>query len=266
MFAEERKREILRLLNEQGKVRNLELSQMFSVSEPTIRRDISELDEQKLLIRTHGGAISIHISEGEPTFIEKSDQYHDEKSTIGEQAAALVKDNDIVILDSGTTTVEIARRLQAKHITVITNSLDVAAVLESNSQCELIVTGGIMRWNTRAMVGAITDRALAGFHADIAFVGANGVSEKGFSTPSMMEGETKASMLKSADKKFIVSDSSKIGKTHLSVFASMADVDGLITDQGVDEKFLAYCESKDLDVIMKAGEKIDFDSNTESGN
>ncbi|MBF4692564.1 DeoR/GlpR family DNA-binding transcription regulator [Fusibacter ferrireducens] len=258
MFAEERKREILRILNEKGKVRNFNLSQIFSVSEPTIRKDISELDEQKLLIRTHGGALAINANQDEPTFVEKKDKYHKEKDFIGRLAASLIKDHDIVILDSGTTTVEIAKHITAKHITVITNSLNVAQSLENKNDIELIVTGGIMRWNTMAMVGPMTEKALTGIHADIAFVGTNGISEKGFSTPNLIESETKSMMLGKATKKFIVSDSSKIGKTNLSIFASLSDVDGIITDVGIDENFIDYFESMDVDVLMGGGDNNDI--------
>ncbi|MBS7525453.1 DeoR/GlpR transcriptional regulator [Fusibacter paucivorans] len=266
MFAEERKREILRLLHMNGKVRNLELAQKFAVSEPTIRKDISELEEQHLLIRTHGGAMAIDEGEWEPTYIEKSDRYQEEKRTIGFLAAMMIKDHDVVILDAGTTTVEIAKRIKAKHFTVITNSLDVANVLENNPDCEIIMTGGMMRWKTHALVGPLADKNLQTLSADIAFIGTNGISKDGFSTPNLIEAETKATMIKRARRNFIVSDNNKFGHVSLAYFADLTEVDGIITDQSPNKEFFELFEKSGVDLIMKAGDSIDINGNTEPGN
>ncbi len=130
MFATERKRAILDLLEKQGKVKVIELSETFDVSEPTIRRDIKELDEKGMLIRTHGGAIAREEGEHEPSFHEKQDKYFKEKESIGKLAAGLVNEGDTILLDSGTTTLQIAKELMVKNITVVTNSLDIAYELE----------------------------------------------------------------------------------------------------------------------------------------
>jgi DeoR family fructose operon transcriptional repressor len=254
MFAEERKREILRLLNINGKVRNLELAQKFAVSEPTIRKDISELEEQNLLIRTHGGAMVIDEGEWEPTFVEKSDRFQDEKRTIGALAAMMVKDHDVVILDAGTTTVEIAKQIRVKAFTVITNALDVANVLEDNPNCEIIMTGGMMRWKTHALVGPLADKNLQSLSADIAFIGTNGISKDGFSTPNLIEAETKSTMIKRARRKFIVSDHNKFGHISLAYFADLKMVDGIITDQAPTKEFIELLEKSGVDLIMKVGD------------
>lgn len=262
MFAEERKREILRLLNIQKKVKTLELSQLFNVSEPTIRRDINEMDEQGLLVRTHGGALSIDQSEMEPSFSEKIERFHQEKHDIGILAAGLIKDHDTVVLDSGTTTVAIAKNIKAKQVTVITNSLDVAAVLQENEEVELIVTGGQMRWNTRAMVGSLTEKALSAFRVNLAFVGTNGFNENGFMTPNMTEAQTKKKMIDIADRVFIVADSSKYGKTQLCVVAALNGVNGIISDAQLPADFIAHCEQNEIDVIVKVGDTFDRNRNT----
>jgi len=255
MFAEERKREILRLLSLHGKVKNLELAHLFSVSEPTIRKDISELEENKMLIRTHGGAMVIDSGEWEPTYTEKVDQFQVEKKAIGNLAAMMIKDHDVVILDAGTTTIEIAKQIKAKTFTIITNCLDVASVLEHNPNCEIIITGGSMRWKTHALVGPLAEKTLKGLSADIAFVGSNGVSEQGFSTPNLIEAETKAMMLKRAKKKFIVADSHKFGHISLAYFAALEEVDGIITDGVINRKFIELIENSGVNLIMKAGDE-----------
>ncbi len=262
MFAEERKREILRILGQQKKVKTLELSQMFSVSEPTIRRDINELEEQGMLIRTHGGAIALDHSEIEPSYYEKRDRFNTEKQEIGILAASLIKDYDTIILDSGTTTVEIAKAITAKNITVLTNSLDIAVVLEEKPEVEIIVLGGVMRWNTRALVGPIPEKILDSFRVNIAFVGTNGFNETGFMTPNQVEAQTKRKMLEVADRAFVVADSSKYGKTQLCMIAKLTDVNGVISDHLLNEAFIAHCERAEINVILKVGEGFDRNRNT----
>ena len=262
MFVEERKREILKVLASQKKVKTLELSQLFNVSEPTIRRDISEMDQQGLLIRTHGGAMALDQSESEPSYTDKIERSSKEKSDIGILAASLIKDNDTVVLDSGTTTVAIARNIRARHVTVVTNSLDVAAVLQENSDVEVVMTGGQVRWNTRAMVGTMAEKVLDSMRVNIALIGTNAFSQAGFMTPNLTEGQTKAKMIQIADKAFIVTDSSKYNKTSLSMFAKPSDISGIISDQNLPEEFIAFCEENEIDVIVKAGENNDSYSNS----
>ncbi len=264
MFAEERKREILRLLGIHKKVKTLELSQLFNVSEPTIRRDINEMEELGLLVRTHGGAIGIDPVEDEPSFTDKMDRFSHEKDVIGRLAASLIKDNDTVVLDSGTTTVAIAKNIKAKNVTVITNSLDVAAVLEDNKEIELFMTGGQIRWNTRAMVGVVAEKALSAFRVNLAFVGVNGFNEKGFTTPNMIEAQTKKKMIEIADRAFVVTDSSKYGKTQFCLISELEGVSGIISDEHLPSEFIAICEQKEIDVIVKVGESIDRNRNTQS--
>lgn len=252
LFATERKRAILDWLTEKGKVKVVELSEAFDVSEPTIRRDIKELDEKGLLIRTHGGAIALEEREHEPSFHEKQDKFHKEKESIGKLAASLIKDGDTLLLDSGTTTLQIAKELNAKGITVVTNSLDIAYELEKKQEIEVVLTGGIMRWNTRAMVGAVADEALKRFHVDVAFLGTNYISiEGGLTTHNMMEATTKSNMIKIAKKVFVVCDHTKFDKTTFYQIASLDDLDGIITDSGMSQEMMQRYEQEDLDIIIE---------------
>lgn len=251
MFATERKRAILDLLESEGKVKVIELSERFDVSEPTIRRDIKELDEKGLLIRTHGGAIALEAGEFEPSFQEKQDKFFKEKESIGNLAASLIKEGDTVLLDSGTTTLQIAKALTVKHITVVTNSLDIAYELEKKADIEVVLTGGIMRWNTRAMVGPVADEALKRFHVDIAFIGTNYISiEGGLTTHNMMEANTKSNMIKIAKRIFVVCDHTKFDKTTFYRIASIAELDGVITDKGMDPERMQRYEQEDLEILI----------------
>lgn len=261
MFAKERKREILRILNEEGKVKTLELAELLNVSEPTIRRDIAELDKKGSLIRTHGGAIPIEEQISEPTFSEKVNKYAIEKQHIGKTAAALVKDCSTLVLDAGTTTLQIARYLDAKDITVLTNSLDVVEELEKKDNVSVILTGGNIRWNTRALVGPVTESTLNNFRVDMAFIGANGISEDGtITTPNLLEASTKKAMIKIAKKAFVVADHTKFDRSDFSKIAEFDDLTGVITDLGLDKDIISKYEELGLEVIIKEGDFVDFNS------
>lgn len=266
MFAEERKREIIKLLHTQGKVKTLALAELFEVSEPTIRRDINEMEEQGLLIRTHGGAIAMDTAEKEPSFVEKSDRLQSEKEQIGRVAASMIHDGDTVVMDTGTTTLMIARHMRAENVTVVTNSLDIAYELESKPNVEILITGGVIRWNTRAMVGPVAESALDRFRVDLAFIGANAVSiENGLTTPNIGEADIKRKMIKVARKTFLVMDHTKFDRTTFSRIADLSEISGIITDPGVDEDIIRRYEQADVSIILKAGGTRDHYSNSESG-
>ena len=161
MFAEERHEIINNLLAEGGSVKVTELSEQLNVSEATIRRDLQEMEEKKLLKRTHGGAIRIEDTNFEPTFVDKKNKKHEEKVAIGKYAAKLINDGDTIIVDSGTTTLEIARNITAKNVTVITNSIDIAAELSNKEDIELIVTGGPDRAPRRSVISSPGSRSTA---------------------------------------------------------------------------------------------------------
>lgn len=252
MFAQERKEEILKILKAQGKVKTLELSETFSVSEPTIRRDIAELEKAGKLVRTHGGALPVHENEGEPAFIDKIDKFSKEKVHIGKIAAAMVTDGKSIILDGGTTTLEILKHIKAKDITVITNSIEIAERSEQMDNINLMLLGGQFRWNTRALVGPITEKILRSFSVDIAFIGMNGIDLKaGMTTQNLMEATTKQVMMEVAHNVFIVADHSKFGKRELCVVSTLDDISGIITDDVVDAETIEVFEKRQVDIICK---------------
>lgn len=240
MFAEERQLEIVSIIEKKGSIKVNELSNYFDVSEATVRRDLQEMEKRKLLKRTHGGALKTDITNFEPSFVQKKDEKRDEKTLIGKCAADMIKDGDTIMLDSGTTTLEIARNITAENITVVTNSIDIAAELSERKNIELILTGGNLRTNTRAMVGRICEEMISNFRVSKAFIGANGISlEQGVTTPNYEEAQCKRSMIKSALKPIIVADSSKFENVCFSLICPIKIVYSIITggeipDENVD--------------------------------
>lgn len=250
MFPEERKSKILDSLNKYGKVKVCDLSQLYDVSEVTIRRDLQELEEDRLIKRVHGGAILSDNTKFEPTFSEKIDKFYEEKESVGKLAASLIVDGDTIALDAGTTTLSIAKHIEAKNITVLTNSLDISYELAKMRDVEVIVTGGTLRWETRAMVGPVADNTLKGFRVDKAFVGANAICIiNGLTTPNVNEANTKREMIKIAKQTIVVCDHSKFKVVLFSKIVDLDSVDIIITDNQVERELLEKFEEKGVRVI-----------------
>jgi len=250
MFPEERKSKILDSLNKYGKVKVCDLSQRYEVSEVTIRRDLQELEEDKLIKRVHGGAILNDNTKFEPTFSEKIDKFYDEKESVGKLAASLIVDGDTIALDAGTTTLSIAKNILAKNITVLTNSLDIAYELAKKRDVEVIVIGGTLRWETRAMVGPVADNVLKSFRVDKAFIGTNGICIiNGLTTPNINEANTKREMIKIAKQTIVVCDHTKFSLVSFSKIVDLDNVDIVITDNQLDKELLEKFEEKDVKII-----------------
>lgn len=242
MFPEERKSEILKLVQEGKPVRVGSLSKRFGISESTVRRDLQEMEESGLIQRTHGGAVS--ASAFELSFQEKEIRFLNEKQCIAREAAKRVKDGDAVLLDSGTTTLELARMLKNKRITVATNSTEVAEIFIDDPQVEVLVLGGTWRKATRSLVGYLTNEMLKQIHFDKVFLAANGVdSEMGITTPNSVEAETKRHMVQSGEEVILLVDHSKIGQKGLYRICGLTEVDLIITDSQIDEA--------DLELLQK---------------
>lgn len=241
MFAEERRNRIAQIIKSGKSVRVSELAKLFEVSESTIRRDLRELENLGILKRTHGGAIDSSITSFELSFDEKEEKFKKEKEYIGKIAASFVRDGDTIILDAGTTTKYIAQNIVAKNVTIITNSVNIANDLSNNDNFEVIVTGGIIRTKTKALVGDIAQMVLRQFRVDKAFIGANGVSIKyGVTTPSLIEAMIKRTMIEISKERFLVVDSSKFDQVTFSFICSVEDLDYIITDSISEDQKREY--------------------------
>lgn len=235
MFAEERRNEILNLIESGKPVKVGDLSQRFGVSESTIRRDLQELENGGVIQRTHGGAISVQSS-FELSYQEKEVRNFEEKQKIARAAAELVKDGESVFLDSGTTTLQIALALRGKSITIATNSMDVAQVFSDDSSVEVIVLGGSLRKSIRSLVGYLTNEMLGRLHFDKVFLAANAVDpELGVTTPNLIEAETKSHMVRAGKEVILVMDHSKIWEKSMCKICSLDEINLLLTDDGLEE-------------------------------
>ncbi|MBO4416929.1 MAG: DeoR/GlpR transcriptional regulator [Bacteroidales bacterium] len=234
--AQGRRSAILQRLREDSSVNVSELSREFGVSEVTIRKDLRILKERKLLIRVHGGAIvgaSPSVSDvEEDDFNFKQMVNSREKEAIGRAAAAHIKNGDTIMIDSGTTALEVAKNLHKfSELTIITNSVNAMAEALKYRRFRVILLGGSVRESSNSLVGPLAESNLKLFYCDKLFLGVDSFSmEDGLSTPSMEEASTNQVMISRAREVIAVFDSSKVNKRSLAFIAMPEKLSTVITD------------------------------------
>ena len=253
MFAEQRKLAIIKRVNTNASVSLAELLSAFHVSETTIRRDLTELENAGELIRTHGGAIPIKTEPITSIRHDKQEGYFKEKKSIANVVASMVKPGDTILLDAGTTTAQIARALSGKPVTLITNSAVIASkFLVSKAQMEIHSTGGLFRSATNAFVGSAAENYLRQIRPDRAFISAGGISiESGATTAHLLEASIKKTMMSVSKQVFLVADHSKFGKEYFSVIDRADAFDGIITDKWISNQMVAQFNKADIPIIKE---------------
>jgi DeoR family transcriptional regulator, aga operon transcriptional repressor len=252
LLNEERRRAILEVVNRDGRALVNELARAFDTSQVTIRKDLEILHADGLIHRTHGGALpSREGALADPTLREKEKLHRKEKLRIAETAAAMVKEGQVVILDSGTTTTAIARALRNfRNLTVVTNAVNMVAEL-AGTEVEVILTGGTLRKNSFSLVGPIAEETLQKLTADILFLGVDGFDVKyGLSTPNLLEAKVNRIMVEVSKIAVAVCDASKFGRRSLSLIAPPDAIRHVITDQGISKSDLKGLKKAGIDVTL----------------
>lgn len=249
MLAEERRDQILQLLRERGRVRVPELSQHFHTSEVTIRNDLRALHERGQIRKAHGGALLPEVLARDIPLLEKARQNIAEKQRIGAAAAALIKNGETVILDSGTTTQELAKRIKEhRRLRVITNGINIAMELVGAPDVQVILLGGVLRANSFSLGGSLTLEAVPQFSADKVFMGADGCDlDFGLSTPNLEEARVNQAMLRAAREKILVADASKFGRTSLSHIAPLTEMHLILSDTRLNETWQTELRRRNLE-------------------
>ena len=250
--AAERRRRSFEVLKERGHVSVAELSEQFGVSEVTIRKDLQYLEERSLLMRTHGGAMRLDYLVNDQTLEEKGQKYKEQKARIGQAAAALVEDGDTLILDAGTTVLQVARHLQHKrNLTILTSSVTVAAEVMRISDAELIMLGGIVRPSSAAVVGHYAEEMVRDHSFRKLFLAVDGFDiERGLTTTHTMEAHLNRKMIESAMQTIAVFDSSKFGRRGLCSICGVESVDTIVTDDQIPENVRKFLDEKGVNVIV----------------
>lgn len=236
VLAEERRRQILAMLNARGSVHVSELSASFGVTEETIRRDLDTLDARNLLRRIHGGAVALQSRQEVPFDVRRQTNV-EEKRQVAAKAARLVEPGDTLFLDISSTVMFLAKELaNMKDITVITNSARIALEFIDKNDVTLISTGGILRPNSYSLVGPLANDAASKYYADKFFSSCRGFSIKyGATDSNELESEVKRSMVKRSSRLYLLMDHTKLNDIGLTQFASVDEIDTIICDDGIDE-------------------------------
>jgi DeoR family transcriptional regulator of aga operon len=234
----DRRSQILALLEEHGQVDVQQLSNRFKVSSVTIRNDLAYLENKNLLYRTRGGAIKQTKVAMDLALSEKARKHAEEKRRIGRKAVELIQEGDTIILDSGTTTMEIARQLKNfQNLTVITHALNIATELAGSKGIEIIMPGGMVRAKSFSLVGSQAEKILRDYYCDKLFLGVDGIDTSwGISTPSVSEAQLNRVMVEISRETIVVTDHSKFDKRSFAFIVPIDKIDRVITDEGIAEK------------------------------
>ncbi len=254
MYAEERQQAIADLLSQRGRLSVTELSDRFTVTTETVRRDLSTLERAGIVRRVHGGAIpAASLSVLELAVNERDHAQSDQKDRVAHAALSfLPPQGGSLLLDAGTTTARLAGLLPIDiHYSVFTNAVPIASRLAGRSNVDLHLLPGRVRRTTQAAVGEETVAAIGRLRTDVAFVGTNGLSiAHGLSTPDQSEAAAKNAMIRSAQRVVVLADSSKIGHESTVRFGDLEQVDVLVTDIGLSAEDKATLRTHDIEVVV----------------
>jgi DeoR/GlpR family transcriptional regulator of sugar metabolism len=232
----DRRQQILQFLERHGSARTVELSRVLGSSVATVRRDLEALTEQRLIERTHGGALLARMGTAqEPPYALKTRRMRAEKEAIGDRAAQMVPVGSTVILDSGTTALALARRLAGRRLTVIALDLPVAQAA-ADGQTEVLVVGGRVRNGLYSLVGPWSEGPLASLHADLFFLGADAVDDDAVTNSTVDEAAIKRLAMRAARETILIADHSKFGRRALTRVCLLDDLSAVVTDRGIGDR------------------------------
>jgi DeoR family fructose operon transcriptional repressor len=251
MKATERQLRIRQMLTTRDFVDLETLCRELDTSESSIRRDLDSLEQEKVLRRVYGGAVSLQTA---PTrnfdYAVESARLSDEKNRIAQVAAGLIEDGQTVILDGGSTVATVARELSSKHLHIVTNSLPIAESLESLRNIELTLTGGYLDPRLRVMLGPFCEQMLSAIRADALIMGIGSITEAGFSNNNTLVVGSEQKMIEVANKVIIVADSTKFGRGGMIPVAPLAAADIVVSDSGLSQEYIDLLRANDIQVLL----------------
>jgi DeoR/GlpR family transcriptional regulator of sugar metabolism len=248
MLAENRRRLLLDRLARQGFATLDELVKVLGVSESTVRRDLEALDLNGSVRRTHGGAVYSGEARSMPSLEDRAATAMVEKEQIGRATAALIEDGDSVLLDGGTTTLEVARALAGRSLQVVTNSLPIAQLLASSKSVDLILIGGYVFPRTGVALGPLAVATMQGIRVRKAILGAGGIVAEGVYNSNLLLVETERQMMSCGQEVVIVADNTKFGRLALARLCGLEEVQRVVTDSGLPEEY--------RDLLVEAGVRV----------
>jgi len=258
VLVEERRQKVLELVKDRGFVALADLKSALHTSDSTIRRDLDYWDEVGIIKRTHGGAMFTGERLVMPALDERVSAAAEEKQQIARAAVARIRDGDAILLDGGTTTLEVAKLLVGRSLQIVTNSLPIANLFASRRETDLVLLGGYVYPKTGVMLGPLTVRMMEDVHVHQAILSVGGITAKGLFNSNLLLVETERQMMRCADEVVIVADHTKIGRQALAFLCELSAVDTLIVDAGISEeqrKLVADAGTR----LLVAGERNNAD-------
>ena len=252
MLPNQRKEKIIEMLKEDGSAKVAELARIFKVTEVTIRQDLEKLETEGLIIREHGGAYLKNVADQVQSFSLANQDNLDKKAIIARKCLDFIEDGDTIILDSGSTTTEIAKLLRGhKNLTVITNALNIALLLGIEPNIEVIMTGGEFKPPTLSLTGQKAADFFKGLNVQKLFLATAGISLKsGLTYPSISDLVVKKAMIEAAETTYLVADSTKMGKNALASLGALSLIDYIITDEEIEEKHKQVFKDNEIELII----------------
>jgi len=248
MLVDQRRDSILETIQSKGYVALQQLVEDVGASESTIRRDLDHLDRIGQIRRTRGGAA--YVGESLTGFDVRQGRATEEKQRIGRTTAELIESGETVLLDGGTTTLEVARHLGGKKLQVVTNSLPLANLLVGATNIELVFLGGYVYPKTGVALGGLTVEALKGIHARRLVISVGGITEAGLFNSNSLLVETERQMLEVADEVIVVADSGKLGHSELAHLCPLKDVDCMVVDNGITDEWKEIVTDHGIELII----------------
>ncbi|MFA9557892.1 DeoR/GlpR family DNA-binding transcription regulator [Evansella sp. AB-rgal1] len=251
MLAEERYKKIVEIVNERGSIRVSELSQIFSVTEETIRRDLAKLEGEEKLIRSHGGAVSTGEKQPELSYSTREIMNVEEKKKIALETINHISPNDRIFLDASTTAWYTASIIPNIPLTVLTNSLKVALELVEKDKIEVISIGGTLSQRSLSFIGPLAEMSLDAYFVDKAFISCKGVHlKRGISDSIELQAKIKQKVINLSDKVYLMADASKFGVQALKKISSFECIDNVITNKGIDQTVINELKEIGVSVFL----------------
>ena len=236
MIAEERRQKLADFVRAKGFAPLPELVEQMGVSESTVRRDLDYLHDSGILRRTHGGAIASGGGAGLSAFDERSQQQSIEKRSIGRTMADLIKDGETVLLDGGTTTLEVARHLVGRSLQVVTNSLPIAQLFASSRDVDLVLIGGYLYPKTGVALGVLAQDAMRNLHVQRTVLSVSGLTARGLFNENPLLVETERAMIACGEEINVVADHTKFGRSALTFLADWSAIHRVVVDVGLTDE------------------------------
>ena len=247
----QRRSRITDLVTQRGYVSLSDLGKLLDISESTARRDLEALELNDVLTRTRGGAVCRHYSSAQRLeLVDRETSMAGEKMAIGRLASRQITDQQLVIINGGTTCHALASALAGRRVSVVTNSLPIASLLSTDFLTEITLIGGYLYPRTGVALGAEAQGQVSSIRADLLVTGCGGISEGGVFNINQMMADMDKTMMDSADRVILLADSSKFGRSGLARVSGLEDIDTIITDSGLDEEWKEKLEALSIELLI----------------